>query len=143
LWILDTDHFSLLQRGQETIVKRLYKIKASEIAITIITAEEQMRGRLNVIRRSNTSIELALAYQRLGNLLEDLNTINVQNFTTEASTIYDELVRQKIRIGTQDLRIAAIALAIKGIVVTRNRRDFEKVPGLLWEDWTVEERVSD
>lgn len=143
MWILDTDHFSLLQRGNLTIVKRLSKINASQIAITIITAKEQMRGRLDVIRRSKTSNELVLSYQRLRELLEDLNTINVLNFTAEASALFDELKHQKIRTGSQDLKIAAIALAVKGIVVTRNRRDFEKVPGLVWEDWTIEEGISD
>jgi tRNA(fMet)-specific endonuclease VapC len=143
LWILDTDHFSLLQRGNPTIAKRLSKINASQIAITIITAEEQMRGRLDVIRRSKTSNELVLGYQRLRELLEDLNTINVLNFTAEASALFDELKHQKIRTGSQDLKIAAIALAVKGIVVTRNRRDFERVSRLAWEDWTIEEEFLD
>jgi tRNA(fMet)-specific endonuclease VapC len=48
-----------------------------------------------------------------------------------------ELVRQKIRIGTQDLRIAAITLSVNGILVTRNQRDFTKVPNLVFEDWSV------
>ncbi|MFM6812415.1 MAG: type II toxin-antitoxin system VapC family toxin, partial [Dolichospermum sp.] len=51
--------------------------------------------------------------------------------------IYTELVKQKIRVGTQDLRIAAITLSFKGILVTRNWKDFEKVPNFRLEDWTI------
>jgi tRNA(fMet)-specific endonuclease VapC len=47
------------------------------------------------------------------------------------------LRQQQIRIGTQDLRIAAISLANQTTLVTRNQQDFSKVPGLLLEDWTI------
>lgn len=138
LWILDTDHLSLLQRGNPIIYKLISEIRSSEIAITIISAEEQIRGRLNIIRRASLGNELVLAYRRLQDLLDDLKTINILDFSPEATVIYDDLIRQKVRIGTRDLRIAAIALAIKGTIVTCNHRDFEQVPGLKIVDWTVE-----
>ncbi|MGH2413338.1 MAG: type II toxin-antitoxin system VapC family toxin, partial [Microcystaceae cyanobacterium] len=132
--------FSLLQRGHPIIRKRISTMKAEETALTIISAEEQIRGRLNIIRRANSSNEIVLAYQRLRDCLDDLRNINLLDFTSDASVVYDDLVRQRIRIGTRDLRIAAISLTVKGILVTRNQGDFEKIPGLPFEDWSVEIR---
>ncbi|MGB6298310.1 MAG: type II toxin-antitoxin system VapC family toxin [Rivularia sp. (in: cyanobacteria)] len=47
------------------------------------------------------------------------------------------MLRQKIRIGTQDLRIASIVISNDAILVTRNQFDFSRVPDLQFEDWTV------
>jgi tRNA(fMet)-specific endonuclease VapC len=41
-----------------------------------------------------------------------------------------------IRVGTMDLRIAAIALSRNLVVITRNVRDFSQVPGLATADCT-------
>lgn len=64
--------------------------------------------------------------------------MNLLDFNQDAYTCYVELMRQKIRIGTQDFRIAAIVLSVNGILVTRNQSDFAKIPGLICEDWTIE-----
>jgi tRNA(fMet)-specific endonuclease VapC len=55
LYILDTDHLSLIQRnGQEgkQILARLAAVVDIEIAVTIVTYEEQVRGRLAVISQA-------------------------------------------------------------------------------------------
>ena len=136
LRILDTDHLSLLQRGNTLIRQRLNMFNPQDIAITIVTASEQIRGRMNIISRADSSSELVLAYARLEDTLEDINSLNVLQFSEAAGNIYTEL-KTKIRVGTQDLRIAAITLSVNGILVTRNWKDFEKVPNLRLEDWTI------
>ena len=136
LRILDTDHLSLLQRGNTLIRQRLNMFNPQDIAITIVTASEQIRERMNIISRADSSSELVLAYARLEDTLEDINSLNVLEFSEAAGNIYSEL-KTKIRVGTQDLRIAAITLSVNGILVTRNWKDFEKVPNLRLEDWSI------
>ncbi|MBW4678093.1 MAG: type II toxin-antitoxin system VapC family toxin [Desmonostoc geniculatum HA4340-LM1] len=58
-------------------------------------------------------------------------------FTPEAQELYTHLINQKIKVGRQDLRIAAIVLSVDGILVTRNNRDFSQVPNLVLENWTL------
>lgn len=63
--------------------------------------------------------------------------MNLLNFNDAAYNCYQSLRQQPIRIGTQDLRIGAIALANQAIIVTRNQQDFSKVSDLSLEDWTI------
>jgi tRNA(fMet)-specific endonuclease VapC len=140
-WVLDTDHLSLLQRGYSNIIKRINSVDSQDIFVTIITFEEQIRGRMNSIKQAETSNKLIFAYSKLRETLEDFKTLNLLDFEQNAYNCYLELLRQKIRIGTQDLKIAAIVISHNAILVTRNRRDFEKVSGLRFEDWTIDESL--
>ncbi|UKO97035.1 type II toxin-antitoxin system VapC family toxin [Nostoc sp. UHCC 0870] len=143
LYILDTDHVSLLQNGNRIITKRISKKNPENLAVTVITLEEKMKGWLNEINKSNNEAfrvnsKLLWAYKGLADEINFFNNIQLLAFDNRAYEMYQSLVIQKLkRIGTQDLRIAAIAKSVNGIVVTRNWRDFENVPGLILEDWTI------
>ena len=63
--ILDTDHVSLLQRNEPLVVKRFNEAVREEIAITIITVKEQMRGRLSSIKQAGSSARIISAYAKL------------------------------------------------------------------------------
>lgn len=139
-YILDTDCFSLWQQNHPMMVQRI-EVNAENLAVTIVTVEEVIRGRFNVIRQASAPSQadkLVLAYTKLWDTLDDFKNLNILKFDQNASTIYTEFFRQRIRIGTQDLRIAAIVLANNAILVTRNNRDFSQVPGLVQEDWTIQ-----
>lgn len=137
LRILDTDHVSLLERKDTLVVDKFSRLPVGKTAITIITWEEQMRGRLNVIRQATSSEQRILGYTRLLSTIRFLQNFPIINFDAIADNYYMQLQAQKIRVGTQDLRIASIALFCSAVVVTRNHRDFGKVPNLMLEDWTV------
>ena len=137
LWILDTDHISLWQRQHTPLLTKLDRIGVENIAITVITVEEQFRGRLDMVRRANSGVSRISAYEWVRETTLFLGQFSqVLAWGSEAERIYGELKQRRIRIGAQDLRIAAIVLASDGTVVTRNRRDFEQVPGVLIEDWS-------
>lgn len=57
-------------------------------------------------------------------------------FDERAMDEFERLQQQRIRIGTNDLRIAAIAKANNVKLLSCNLRDFRQVPGLDVEDWT-------
>jgi tRNA(fMet)-specific endonuclease VapC len=64
-------------------------------------------------------------------------TITIVGFDEQAQAVFRRLRVQGIRIGTQDLRIAAIALNHGAILVTRNVRDFAAIPSLNIVDWSL------
>jgi tRNA(fMet)-specific endonuclease VapC len=138
LWILDTDHISLFQRGNSTVVRKVQWIAHQEIGVTVISYEEQIRGWLKIISRSSSDYEqLAFGYGKLNETRDFYSTKTVLDFNTAAVNQFQQLLRQKIRVGTQDLRIASIALAVGGTVVTRNQRDFQRIPDLKIVDWSI------
>ncbi len=79
---------------------------------------------------------MAAVYQRMARTVAFYAALPILTFPEPAITRYDTLKRQKIRIAKTDLRIAAITLELDATVVTRNVRDFRKVPGLRIEDWS-------
>lgn len=138
LWVLDTDHITLFENQHPVVIQRILETDPDEITVTIITVEEQMKGWLNAIQQSSQSNRLIWGYKGLQDGLKFFQTITVLDFDQDAYNCYIELVRQKVRIGTRDLRIAATVISKNGILVTRNRQDFERVPGLRFEDWSIE-----
>jgi tRNA(fMet)-specific endonuclease VapC len=132
----DTDVFSAILLGHAAYVSRLSLIPVDQQAIPIIVAEEILRGRLNVIRQAEagkSKISVDLAYQLFEETIRDLRWLHILSYTSEAETAYQRWRDQGIRISTHDLRIAAICFVHDVTLISRNRRDFERVPGLAVE----------
>ncbi len=75
------------------------------------------------------------AYLFFEQTLRDLRELTVLSYTPSAEAQYQEWGKQKVRGSTHDLRIAALCVAHSATLVTRNRRDFEHIPGLSVEFW--------
>jgi tRNA(fMet)-specific endonuclease VapC len=135
-FVLDTDTLVLFQEGHEAVSRRVLSHPAGELAITVITIEEQLSGWYTLLRRAKTASKLARAYQRLTDAIVVLNRFRILSFTVSAIASFERLKRRELGVKHMDLRIAAITLEHAGKLVTRNTRDFQAIPGLAIEDWS-------
>ena len=139
--IIDTDVLSLLQLGfgddYHNVRRQLaQRTKPEEVFISVITVEEQMRGWLDWIAKAKDLEQQVFRYRQLRNYVEDFKTRNLLDFDKPSAERFYILKKQKIRIGTMDLKIAAIAMSNRALLISRNLSDYRQVPGLQVEDWT-------
>lgn len=136
LYVLDTDHISLLRHNHAGVLARLNATPPENRAITIVSVEEQLRGWFTEVRRARDAAKLTLAYGGLLQVVEMATTVRVLPFVRSAVERYLALKKSLRRVGKLDLAIAAIALDFDATVVTRNLQDFSQVLGLRLEDWS-------
>jgi len=134
----DTDHFSILQEDRDVaagLMARLRLLPDAAIHVSVVSFQEQAQGWLAYIHRARKPDQLLRGFFYLQRLLDDYSARNVLPFDESAMDEFLRLQQQRIRIGTNDLRIAAIAKANGVKLLSRNLRDFRLVPGLDVEDW--------
>ena len=136
-FVLDTDILSLFQRGHPSVEQRVLGQPISNLGITVISVEEQLTGWYALIRRTTRRDLLAMAYEQLAESVQLLANFLILSFTEPAILRFEQLRALKLNIGSMDLRIAAIVLENGSILVSRNLRDFGRVPGLTVEDWSA------
>jgi tRNA(fMet)-specific endonuclease VapC len=107
------------------------------LAISILTVDEQLTGWYTLTRQARRPEEIARAYALLGEAVVRLGRWHILPYTESAITRVARLKALRLNVRLMDLRIAAVALENQAVVVTRNRRDFGRVPGLSIEDWSV------
>jgi tRNA(fMet)-specific endonuclease VapC len=137
LFLLDTDHLSLYQRGHSQLLRNIALHLTDQLAISVISVEEQLTGWQRALHQAKDDLRREQIYRRMARTVEDLSGWSVLPLSLVALHQHAVLIRQRLNVGSNDLKIAASALEHNAIVVTRNRRDFGRVPGLVCEDWTV------
>ena len=136
-YLFDTDHLTLFDQGHALVGQRLAQEPAGTVGLSPVTVEEYLRGRLAALARARTGAERIRRYALLVGSVQMLQNWPIVPFAQGAEDQFRLLLGQKLRVGTQDLKIAAVALANSLVVVTRNQRDFGRVPGLTLEDWSA------
>ncbi|KAF0249505.1 MAG: twitching motility protein PilT, partial [bacterium] len=88
LYVLDTDHLSLLQRGNEAIGIHLLRVSPTEIAITVVSLEEQLRGWLAVINKITTSEQCIRAYRQLKEITLAFSELSILDYNQKADKVF-------------------------------------------------------
>ena len=137
-FLLDTDILSLLQQGHAVVSKHVNRCPVTDVSFAVITLQEQMRGFDARLSRARGHRQMARAYDMLvTRLLPTWKRFAVLSFQEPAIERFEHLRSLRLNVGLMDLRIAATALENSVTVVTRNERDFKRVPGLTTVDWSV------
>ena len=143
--VLDTDHIGIIQRRTEPeygrLAERLRQPTCLDFFVTIVSFHEQVSGWNNYIHRAKTPEAVVQSYGMFERVLADFSAQQVLPFDKAAARTFESLRKQRIRIGTMDLRIAALVITRGFTLLSRNLADFQKVPGLAVKDWTVADRL--
>ncbi len=140
MYLFDSDHLAILQHRSaaecQKILARMQGQADQDFYVSVISFHEQMLGWHAYISRAKDSAGLMNGYQRMQRILTDFSQAQVLAFDKRAAEEFDRLLAMSLRVGSMDLRIAAIALSHNLTLLTRNFKDFGKVPNLRFEDWT-------
>jgi tRNA(fMet)-specific endonuclease VapC len=134
----DTDILTEILSGNPAYAQRIAGVPVHDQAVPIVAVEEIFRGRLNTIRQAEAGkarITIEVAYALFEQSLSDFRGVKVLSLTEHAERLLRGWRKKKLKGSTHDLRIAAICIANSATLVTRNRRDFQSIPGLSVQFW--------
>lgn len=137
MYVLDTDHLSELisESSPGDILRVRLEQLDDEVASTIVSFEEILQGWLAAIHRQPKPQIQIRAYERLFDVLDAFEDWDVFPWDEECVAIFEELLAMRLGVKTMDLKIAAIAIQNDATLLSRNLKDFVRVPGLVVEDW--------
>lgn len=135
-YTLDTDTTTLLLRGHAEVCAHAAAIEAEQLSVTIITVEEILTGWYSQIRRAKNDAQTLRAYAALQQAVEFLGRVRILPMDQEALEQFHTFRKGKYRIGSNDLRMAAIAKRHGVTLITCNLSDFKRLPGVKLEDWS-------
>jgi tRNA(fMet)-specific endonuclease VapC len=138
LFVLDTDILTLFERGDPIVYHRVLARWPRDVAVTAITIEEQIEGWRSYLSQARTPQQIETASRLLTDvLLPSWQMFCILPFEAAAVIRYEHFRSLRLNVGRRDLQIAAIAMEAGGTVVTRNQRDFGRIPGVSTVDWSV------
>jgi tRNA(fMet)-specific endonuclease VapC len=137
MYLLDTDTLTWAHGGHPNIEARLRQVGEENVATTVVTTIEVLRGRHEFLLKASDGEQLLRAQGLLASSEELLREATILPVDAAAAAVFDQLRqnRKLKKVGRADLLIACIALAHRATLVTRNLKHFQHVPGLNVENW--------
>lgn len=129
-YMLDTNIcIYIIKKKPLQVINRLTNIEISDIGISSITLSELEYG----VEKSQKKEQNKLA------LTQFLTPFEIKAYNENSAQIYgkirSELEKRGTPIGPLYLLIAAHAISLGSILVTNNEKEFQRVPGLIVENW--------
>ena len=130
-YLLDTNIcIYAIKHRPPRVIERLRAHEADGLGISSISVAELFFG----AAKSGSARNLAA-------LRHFLEPLEIADCDVAAAEIYGEvrlsLERAGTPIGPLDTQIAAHSLSLGAVLVTNNTREFERVPGLMLENWAA------
>ncbi|MBC8139450.1 MAG: type II toxin-antitoxin system VapC family toxin [Fibrella sp.] len=140
--LLDTDTFSeylrekLYKEETSPVTNRIARAEPGSVVISVVTMSEMMKGMLNLLQRFEKAGRTETGFSEMFRVYESWGLLPVLPYDVAADAYFTGFPPAVRRVGRPDCQIAAIALANRCVVVTRNTRHFAQIPGITCEDWT-------
>lgn len=134
IYLLDTNTcIGWLRQSQPQIVARIQAQAPNDIVLCSVVVGELLFGveRSDPAHRANTGARVELLRQQFTSLPFD------DAAAEQYGRVRGDLTRRGLVIGANDMLIAAIALARGCTLVTHNTTEFNRLAGLVTEDWQV------
>ena len=129
MFLLDTNTLIYFFKGQGNVAERLFAVPPGDVAISSVSLYEIEVG----IAKSEQPAKRRRQFDTF------LAVVSVLPFDRSAAraaaTVRVDLERRGFPIGPLDNLIAGVALAHRATLVTRNTREFSRVPNLAIMDW--------
>jgi len=133
IYLPDTNVFSRFLRGRDADIRRKFEVNLRYCRLSAIVLSELEYG----AAKHSEVPAFRDRVHRLRTILAD------EADYTCADAVYYGFVRAYLArlrpnaqpVGPSDLMLAAQALRVGAVLVTHNLREFERVPGLVVEDW--------
>ena len=132
LYMLDTNICSYIIRNRpQSIKEKLQEVEQNHtVALSSIVVSELLYGATK--KDSPKLMKIVSAF--INNfIIYDYSKVSAHSY----ANIRTDLEKKGKIIGANDLLIASHALSLGAVLVTNNTREFERVEGLILDDWSL------